>query len=280
MPRLPAPRVLLSCVMLMLPVTNASAQTLPKWEVSAGLTGLYLPDYPGADQGRSYLLPLPILIYRGERLRSDRDGVRAQLLQNDRLDLNLSLGGSLPVRAERNAARQGMPELPPVVEIGPALNVRLARWDDERVELQLRLPVRWAIAFDGGPDNFGGVASPHLRLQQHRAPWLFGANVGLGTGPWYGTRGFNHFYYGVDPQYATPARPAYQARSGYAGWSTWASATTPRGRWRGFVFASANALGNTVVADSPLLKRTVTYSVGLGVGYVFAQSAEQVEDLD
>src|SRR5262245_12175069 len=74
---------------------QALAQTkelLPLWEVGAGVAYAHLPDYRGSDEAHSYLLPFPLLVYRGDFFKSDREGVRAQFIDSRYVELELSAG--------------------------------------------------------------------------------------------------------------------------------------------------------------------------------------------
>jgi outer membrane protein len=48
-------------------------------------------------------------------------------------------------------------------------------------------------------------------------PGMPGWNLGMLAGPLFGDKRQHAYYYNVAPQYATAARPAYEANSGYAG---------------------------------------------------------------
>src|SRR5882757_8072770 len=41
-------------------------ELLPLWEVGGGLAYAHLPDYRGSDEAHSYVLPFPLLVYRGD----------------------------------------------------------------------------------------------------------------------------------------------------------------------------------------------------------------------
>jgi hypothetical protein len=129
---------------------HAFAAEKPLWELGAGISALPLPDYRGSDQASVYAIPFPYLIYRGEFLKADRHGIRGTFFGTDRIELNLSLGASLPVNSDDNRARQGMPDLEPTVELGPSLDHNLWRTGDRRTRLDLRLPVRTAVTVTGG----------------------------------------------------------------------------------------------------------------------------------
>ena len=99
---------------------TARPAELPLWEAGAGIAVLDFPDYRGADERHTLILPIPYLVYRGEFLKADRESIRGQFYKDDRLDLHLSVNGSIPVKSGENSARQGMPSLDPTLEIGRA----------------------------------------------------------------------------------------------------------------------------------------------------------------
>src|SRR5688500_17303926 len=77
---------------------SAAAEELPLWEVGAGAALLNFPDYRGSDERRTYLLPVPYVIYRGETLKVDRQRVRGLLFSGPAAELDVSVSGSVPVR--------------------------------------------------------------------------------------------------------------------------------------------------------------------------------------
>lgn len=246
----------------------------PLWELGLGAAAVRLPDYRGSDQGRTYLLPLPYVVYRGKWLRADRDGARALLLESGRVKVDVSVAASVPTRSRDNVARSGMPDLAPSLEIGPNLNVGLLESADKRMRLDLRLPVRAAVAVQRSPKTIGATFSPNLNLDIKRIAG--GWNVGLLGGPLFADRRYHDYYYGVDSAYATPQRPAFQARGGYAGWQALAAASRRYGRmWVGG-FVRYDNLRGAVFEASPLVRRDHEIAVGVGVSWVFAASGRQV----
>ena len=247
------------------------AEDKPLWELGMGAGALRLPHYRGADQSHSWLLPVPYVVYRGKIFKADRDGARAVLFESDRIDFDLSLAASAPTRSEDNTARRGMADLEPTIELGPKLNVLLARgagW-----KLDLRVPLRAAITLQSQPRSIGWTAAPVLNLDMPRDGW----NLGLQAGPVYGSRRFNGYFYDVAPGDALlPDRPAYRARGGYAGAQATVAVSKRFERvWLG-LFARADTLRGAVFEDSPLVRRSTNVSAGIALSYVFAQSSELV----
>jgi outer membrane scaffolding protein for murein synthesis (MipA/OmpV family) len=256
----------------------AHAELRPEWELGAGLTAVTLPDYRGSDENRGYVLPFPYVIYRGDKLRVDRQGVRGVLFESERVEFDLSLSATPPVDSDKNRAREGMPHLDPTLEIGPRLNIRLLENKAREWALNFRMPVRAVIATDlSYAEGAGYVAYPHVTLDTR--PVLFGGkwNVGLQAGPLYGTRRYHEYFYGVAPEFATPERPAFEARGGYSGALALASVTRRIGKlWLG-AFARYDTLKGARFEDSPLVRRDYAVMAGFAVAWVFAESARRVE---
>ncbi|MGH8687850.1 MAG: MipA/OmpV family protein [Burkholderiales bacterium] len=257
----------------------AHADQKPLWEVGAGVGAFMLPDYRGSDQSRGYVLPVPYFVYRGQFLKSDRHGVRGQLFEGDRAELNLSLGASLPVDSSRNDARLGMPSLRPSVEVGPSLDIRL--WSsgegaDQNV-LKLRLPVRTAFTLESPPRSIGWIASPNLDLDlSGRGAWA-GWNFGMLAGPIFGDRRQHQYFYGVAPEFATPERPAYEAPGGYAGMQFIASASKRFASFWVGGYVRFDTLRGASFEASPLLRSDTYFAAGAAISWIFGASSETVE---
>lgn len=259
---------------------NAFAAEKPLWELGAGISTLSLPDYRGSDQASVYAIPFPYLIYRGEFLKADRHGIRGTFFGSDRIELNLSLGASLPVNSDDNRARQGMPDLQPTVELGPSLDLNLWRTGGRRTRLDLRLPVRTAVTVKGGMDDIGWVFSPRLNLDITDVAGLAGWNMGLLAGPIYGSERNHDYFYTVAPQYASADRPAFDAKGGYAGsqFMMTASKRYPK-YWLG-AFARWDSLEGAVFADSPLVKSEHYFAAGVGIAWILGESSIRVEAVE
>lgn len=254
----------------------AVAESRPLWEAGAGMTLLHLPDYRGADEARAYVLPVPYLVYRGEFLKADRRGVRGELFESERVELDLSAGASPPVDSTRNRARQGMPDLRPSVEIGPSLEIALWRNLRDTVRLDLRLPARAGVTLESSPRFVGWNATPRLNLDIDSvggSAW----NLGLLAGPIYADRRAHAYFYSVAPEFARLGRPAYEARGGYSGFQALVAVSRrfPR-MWVG-AFARWDSLRGAAFADSPLVRRQHYAAAGLAVSWIIGESAQRVE---
>ena len=246
----------------------------PLWEAGAGLAVLSIPDYRGSADQRTYAFPIPYFVYRGEVLQIDREKVRGLMFKSERWELDVSLNGSVPVKSDKDEARQGMPNLSPTVEVGPQLTYKIA--DNSRYRLQLQVPVRAVEAVKGGIHSAGWLVNPLLNLDIKNVGPGGGWNLGLAGGPIWADARYHNYFYGVDPAYATPQRPAYTASGGYSG-TRFVMAMSKRftNMWVGG-FVQANDLHGTAFDDSPLLKRKTSYSAGVGVSWILGRSEKMV----
>lgn len=264
---------MLACLV---PATSYADPTMrPLWELGAGVAVLSMPDYRGSDEQRGYVFPIPYLVYRGELLKVDREKIRGLMFKTERLELDMSLNGSVPVRSDDNHARQGMPNLDPTVELGPQLNVLF--FDREKYRLTLNLPLRGVTAVDGTTFRGAGwLFTPALNLDVKDTGPDKGWNLGISGGPLWGDGRYHSYFYGVESAYATPDRPAYRARGGYSGAQlTLALSKRYDKMWVG-AFLRVNDLHGTAFEDSPLLKEKTGYMAGIGVSWIFAQSGRKV----
>jgi outer membrane scaffolding protein for murein synthesis (MipA/OmpV family) len=258
-----------------------NADSLPLWEIGLGGGVLRIPDYRGAQDARVYPYPFAIPFYRGKYLRSDEDGVRGEVLVSKRVKFDFSLDGNVPVKSDDALVRQGMPDLAPTFQIGPALNIKLWHSAQERSSFIAFLPLRVAIAVDF-PDlhHIGYTFSP--RLNFNRKVDLFSGQwrMGIGIGLEYGSETFHDYYYQVDPQYTTPTRPAYDAQGGFAGYrSIFTFYRRFTDMWVSF-YGRYDRIDNAVFEESPLAVRKDGTTVGFLVTWILFKSETMVEERD
>jgi outer membrane protein len=272
-------RLLSATALAAVVVPGASAEEAkPLWEFGLGIGAYVFNDYRGSDTTHAYPIPVPYFIYRGEILKSDHDGPHARFFGRDVVELNLSISATTPVR--NDAAREGMPDLRPTLEVGGSLNFHLWRSQDQRVRLDLRLPARAAITVEASPKMIGIYAEPHINLDIAQLGSSQGWKLGLLAGPLFADHRYNSYFYTVEPQYATPERPAYEAHGGYAGTQALASLTRRYPNYWVGGFIRHDFLGGASFASSPLVKTNSYWSGGIGITWVIRQSAHTVTDED
>ena len=190
---------------------------LPEFEAGLAGGGGWLPDYPAAGQNHLRGIAVPYLIYRGEVLRADDQGVRGRVLRGERLGLDLSFSGAFPSSSDDNRARRGMPDLDWQGEVGPALRLTLWRDRAHPRRVNLELPVRAVFSSDLSSISYRGlVLTPELAFEDREIGFP-GARLRIGLGPIFATARLHRYFYDVAPQYALPDRPAYRSEGGYLG---------------------------------------------------------------
>jgi MipA family protein len=246
---------------------------LPLWELGLGAGAVSFPAYRGSDRQRSYVFPAPYLIYRGDVLRADREGLRGVFLDAGRLEVNVSVAASLPVDSSDDSVRRGMPDLRPTVEIGPSFVVNLWRSADRRTSTDLRMPVRAAFTLDARLSHVGTVFAPSVHVDvedpfAHR-DW----RLGVLAGPIFADARYHGYYYDVDAAHALADRPVHRSGGGYGGARIAASASKRFERFWVGGFVRYDDLRAAVFLDSPLVKRRNAWAAGVGLSWIFAKSA-------
>ena len=247
---------------------------LPLWEAGIGFGAIHAPHYRGSKSTKDYALPVPYLIYRGERIRADREGLQSKLFESDRVNLNMSIAANVPVPKETGGARQGMPGLDPVLEFGPSLNITLWHNRQNNLSLWLKMPLRAALSV-GDPvvDYQGLVFSPYLQiaktLHYQTTRWRFK----FSTGPIFATQRYHDYFYKVDAGYATQERSEYTSGGGYSG--SRFTLTVSRNAKRFYIggFARYDNLDGAVFEKSPLVETDNYLVYGVFFAWVFATSS-------
>ena len=249
----------------------------PLWELGAGVALLRMPDYRGSDESRLYLLPYPYIIYRCDILRVDRERISGRIFKTDRLLLDVSIHGSVPVDSSKNSARSGMPDLDPTFEIGPSLNIKLLENKQDRYKLNLTLPVRAAFSTDfSSVSRQGWVVNPKLNFEKDDIIPETGLNLGISAGPMFANSDYHSYYYTVEPVYATASRPSYSAGGGYSGSAITVGLNKEFKQLVFNAFVSMDFLQGSVYEDSPLVKTKNSVMCGLTVSWIFLKSEKLV----
>ncbi|MEM1262591.1 MAG: MipA/OmpV family protein [Pseudomonadota bacterium] len=245
---------------------------LPLWELGAGAAAAYIPAYPGASATQTRAVPLPIVIYRGAFLRAgDGSLVSGKLVENDRLELDISLNGSFNADSDDVAIRNGMPDLGFLFEVGPELEWHLTPEGSDR-HWKLEFPVRAAFSVDDGRLNSRSwVFNPELELEM---PGFFDPNdeLSIAVSAAFAGESLMEYLYEVPGPLATPLRPAFDATAGYLG-SRLSVSWSHRSKKRFFIVgAAATFLGGAENIGSPLVEERVNFSVFAAVAWSLMQS--------
>ena len=198
-----------------LPEQDAAGDGLPLWEIGGGIGAAITPDYPSASGTTARVLPLPVVIYRGDFLRlGDGSVASGRLFASDRFELDISLNGSFDAESDDVQARAGMPDLGFIFEVGPELEIVLSDPSVSEQRWKLELPVRAAFSLeDGNLSSRGYVFSPQLEYERQFGDGTYEWSASIT--PTMASRELHDYFFTVAPEFATPRRPVYEARGGY-----------------------------------------------------------------
>jgi MipA family protein len=262
---------------------DASSAALPLWEAGVFAFGARQPAYPGARQQVGVGAVLPWVIYRGRVLRADDRTVGLRAWRTERADLDLGFAGAFGSRAGEADARRGMPAIGTLVEFGPRLNLRLGdtRTPQRDAEAsaagtwRVQLPLRGVFDLSDGFADRGLAFEPELQGRLRRGDWSAGASVGL----LFGDERLARTFYGVAPAFATPERPAYEARAGLIATRLSLSGSRRFGPdWRVFGFVRLDSVAGAANRASPLVERDRSLAWGVGASWTLARSRRGAVD--
>jgi outer membrane scaffolding protein for murein synthesis (MipA/OmpV family) len=248
----------------------------PLWELGIVGGGSYSPDYPAADQNSLHGLALPYVIYRGSLLRLGEDSIaKGVFIDNDYTELNVSLAASFNAKSNDNSARQGMPDLDYLFEIGPQLKIKLGELYGGKIKLQL--PVRAVFSTDlGRVDHRGYLFNPKFSYVRQN---IFNSSIDMDSsiGSSFATKKLHEYYYRVEPQFATATRTVYEAKGGYLGSKISLGLSYGiTSRVRAYVGGQVGYYGGAANEDSPLFRQKVNFSAHVGFTWSIFQSDTRV----
>lgn len=270
--------LILLFVFLAAPLQTFGAEK-PLWEVGIGGGFLMMPDYRGSDKSRPYVLPFPYAVYRGGVFRLEDKQMTARLFKTDRVTLDASGYGAVPVKSDDNDTRKGMVDLDPTFEFGPALRIKILDSGENKYRLSATLPVRAVFSTDFRSVRYEGwVFAPRLVFQKGDIIPRTGLSLGISTGPMFADRGYHDYFYEVEPAYATSARPAYAPGAGYSGSVMTVGLKKSYSQLLFHSFVSADFLHGAVFEDSPLVKTKTSWMGGFSITWVFLKSQKTTAD--
>ena len=253
----------------------------PQWEfgVGAGLIRSY--DYPASNDQNRRAIALPFFIYRTPAVRFGGGGLRAVAIENPRVKLDLSVGGSLNASSTDDGVREGMPDLDFLFEIGPELEVRLfdrELGENSRLQSRFTSEIRAVFATNFSSIGRQGVVAEAGFDINVRNVRNTGVDVGAAIGFTYANEKLQDYFYEVQNEFVTPSRAAYDAKGGYL--ETKVSVGLgfrPRKNMVVFLGAFTGLYNGAANEDSPLFETDVQTGMALGFVWTLKKSKTMVE---
>jgi len=261
------------CLILLLTALYSASSVAQdtRWEMGVGVVAIDLPLYPGSSQDAGYIIPFPYLRLESKYLDIDQ-GIESKLFRSNKVRFSLSGGLGVPVNSTDSTAREGMPDLDLVLQVGPSLDVIFDRRSSGAREFRLEMPLRLAVATDfSSTRNTGWLFEPRLVYEskrKHKSGWAYEYTAGLR----FATDKYHGYYYNVDSQFETAVRPQYSASGGYSGLFTDLVASWRRNSLIYFAWVRYQYLGGVQYEESPLFEDENYVFIGIGVNWIFAES--------
>ncbi len=247
----------------------------PLWELGGVAIGVSQQAYPGSDQKVNRALALPYFVYRGEVLRADRDTAGIRALKTQNFEIDVGVAGSFGSGSRSIEARQGMPELGTLVELGPRLKWKLGTAPGNG-QWRAEIPLRGVFDLSNRFDHKGLSFEPKLIYEgQSTSGWRYNASIGA----IFADVKLAQTFYEVNNAQATALRPAYAASSGLVAWrlgSTFSRNLSPNLRL--FGFARLDTVAGAANERSPLVRQTTGATFGMGVTYNWLRSEQRGQD--
>lgn len=242
-------------------------------ELGVGVGFVRYPDYPGAIETRDLALPFPYVVFQNPHLSVNNNRVRGIVLATSNWSLDVDFSGQPYVESDRTRERLGMPDLQWLGQAGPAF--RYLAWQDAsgETELDAVMPVRVAVGAEGLTlTHRGAVFAPRLELDHNLPDGPDHLNWDVNLTAVFDDRGYDQYYYGVAPGFATASRPAYAAPGGYAGYRVELGFSLHRGDLVYGGFVNYTNLKGAAFRDSPLVGRSDGFSLGVSLSWILQRS--------
>lgn len=263
--------VAVSVGLLLGPPAHAAGGDQPLFEAGVFVAGGSFPDYPASNQNHFHALPLPYLIYRGQTFQLSQNAARGIFYATPAVSFDLSATAAFR-SSHDDTARQGMPGLDYMGQVGPRLNVLLAR-DAMYARIDFELPVRAVVSTNFSSVAFRGfLVAPEIAYT-HANFMNSGGRLKIGIGPEFASARLMQYFYSVQPQYVAPGRPQFNASGGYLGSRLEVTYRVPLNqRMTLIALFSPEYYKGATNSDSPLFKRQYGVSAALALSFSFYRS--------
>lgn len=255
-------------------LTAAKEQSMAgfEWNAGLGVAALAYPAWRGASESESLVLPAPVFSAWTDNAEIGRSGLQAEKYLGKGWEIRLSGTGSLPVDSDASPLREGLDDLDPTLEIGPALGWTSRPYGNWRLRAESLLRGVFTLDFSK-PQWLGWTFQPRLAVHWQQGS-LAAENAWyarLAVGPIWAQDKQHRYFYSVTAEEATinPLLRPYEASGGYSGTRTNLALTWVRGRARLSAYVGYDDLRGVAFQDSPLRPEDDYWLVGSFISWRF-----------
>lgn len=240
----------------------------PLWEYGLGLGYVHFEQYPSSNQFTDLALPFPTFQYRGKILRADdREGARAFLYKDLIFSFEITGGFYPALDSSVNDARNGMPDLPWMFQIGPQAVTKLYE------NLEFKLSVLHSVGTDFAfTKQAGQVLNANLiyRWDGHVNEQKTSGHLALNVRA--GTKEFLATYFEVKEKYMTTDRRTYEVKAGLLNHELTYFQSFHRGFTNFYLGIAVADYRSSANRQSPLHKSDQNISYLMGLTYTLGAS--------
>lgn len=229
-----------------------------------GMSVLSTPAYIGSEKQNLTILPFPYIEYTGKYLSIDRDRIYNEFYNSEKVQIELSIRGMLPAESA-DTAREGMPDLDAMLEIGPKITYNI--FSKDKLKINLEIPMRAALSLGDSLFEYEGYFSSFdLKYENYIFDYY---QINFITGLGFSDKKINNYYYEVDSKYVNINRSEYHSKSGYSDFhNTFSITRKDKSFWYGG-FIKHYYLNSAVYEDSPLVETNNSLFTGFAFSYLF-----------
>ena len=238
-------------------------QAESQFDLGLGFFGLKVNHYRGSDQTQDFNLYVPYFYYKSENIEAEGSFINTTFYDSRYFSVKLSMVVGPNVESDSNKARRDMPELNYNFGIGPMGIIHIIK--GPRFFLEIDSSIRQEFQTNiSHTATIGNTNTTYLTSRYQIKD--FTAEFALGR--MLATSDYHAYYYDVEDKYVTAERGAYKSDGGHSGNIILFSLKKKINNLMLHGFVRYDDLDGVVFEDSPLVKQTDYYMLGLGVFYL------------
>ena len=257
-------QIIVPFFLLLLSIQNSFAKENYTLDIGLGAGLLSFPEYVGSDYQKTYVAPYPYVYYKSDKYLIEDNRFFNHLYKKNNFFIDLSMGGSFPVKNDEESNRKGLEELDPTLGIGVSLKYRIL--DQYPYIINLELPVQGVFRTDFTYAKHTGYSfEPLIRLNYFHNGFKYYLRGGLKVV----SQKYHQYFYGVSKDNSA-SYDEYTASSGYSHfWSSLGLSGKIHKSYRLGAYVKYYNLSGSTIEDSPLVTTKENFFFATALTYLF-----------